>query len=463
MTTSKAFLATASSALDPTLLQSKPAQRIAEWCLEYYRANDVAPCRNIEAVYYAWAESGESSDTEAEAVHDLLEFLSGEFDRAGELNIPHLLDEMGRYITIRSLARLQDSLAGALAGNDREAAEELVTSYTSPLIGQGVGFDPLTDRAAWHRAFADPQEPLIRFPGDVGRFLNAALTRDALIAVQGPEKSGKTHWCVEFAMRALRCHRKVALFEVGDLSESQIMLRLGVRLSGLPLWKDQCGEVPIPFKLTHRPKEEMEVDERGAPRVDVSYKYRDCKQTVSYKACRRACRKYLRACGITREHPGIMVSVHPNTSISVGGIDIVLRRWRQERGFVPDVVIIDYADILAPEETSGRFDFRHQVNETWKALRRLSQEWHALVVTPTQADAASYAADVQSMRNFSEDKRKMAHVTGVLGLNQTDREKEIGVQRLNWIILRESGFISRRCLHVGQCLSLGHAFTCGVL
>ena len=46
---------------------------------------------------------------------------------------------------------------------------------------------------------------------------------------------------------------------------------------------------------------------------------------------------------------------------------------------IPDVIIVDYADILAPEDTR-QSEKRHQVDETWKALRRLSQEWHALVI-----------------------------------------------------------------------------------
>jgi hypothetical protein len=48
-------------------------------------------------------------------------------------------------------------------------------------------------------------------------------------------------------------------------------------------------------------------------------------------------------------------------------------------------------------------------------------------------------------------------------LNQTDEEKEIGVMRLNWIVLRENAFNSKHCLWVGQCLALGRAFYCASL
>ena len=130
---------------------------------------------------------------------------------------------------------------------------------------------------------------------------------------------------------------------------------------------------------------------------------------------------------------------------------------------MPDVIIIDYADILAPEPNTGQLNIRDQINSTWKALRRLSQEKHCLVIAPTQADAASYNQTLLDLRNFSEDKRKLSHVTGMLGLNQTKEEKGRGIMRLNWIVLREDNFQTDRCLYVGQCLTLGRAFSCCTL
>ena len=96
----------------------------------------------------------------------------------------------------------------------------------------------------------------------------------------------------------------------------------------------------------------------------------------------------------------------------------------------------------------------------WKALRRLSQEKHCLVMAPTQADAASYDAYTLTAKNFSEDKRKLGHVTGMLGLNQIEEEKVAGIMRLNWIVLREAPFSIDRFLYVGQCLPLARSFCC---
>jgi hypothetical protein len=125
-------------------------------------------------------------------------------------------------------------------------------------------------------------------------------------------------------------------------------------------------------------------------------------------------------------------------------------------GWIPDVVVIDYADILAPEAGAKLQDFRHQTNETWKALRRLSQDYHVLVVTATQSDAASYEARLVTRKNFSEDKRKLSHVTGMVGLNQTEEEKSRGIYRLNWIVLREGVFYEARCVTSAGSLALAN-------
>ena len=150
-------------------------------------------------------------------------------------------------------------------------------------------------------------------------------------------------------------------------------------------------------------------------------------------------------------------------SINVAGISGILDMWELEKDFIPDIVIIDYPDILDYEPGTGNMAERDKINTRWKALRRLSQERHNLVIVPTQADTDSYDAEFMNMKNFTEDKRKLSHVTGMLGLCQKEEEKEKGLMRLNWVVLREDEFVSSRCLHVAQCLPLARAFCCAVL
>ena len=100
---------------------------------------------------------------------------------------------------------------------------------------------------------------------------------------------------------------------------------------------------------------------------------------------------------------------------------------------------------------------RDRIDETWKHLRFLSQMFHCLVVTATQSDTLCYNANIITKRNFSGDKRKNAHVTGMIGLNQKDpEEKEIGVTRLNWVVMRERAFSVHKCVYVAGCLAIAN-------
>jgi len=334
-----------------------------------------------------------------------------------------------------------------------EEAQAAVLGYHPVESVSIVGIDPLRDKEVWERAFSQSSQPLLTLSGDAGRFLNHAMTRDALIGIQAPEKRGKTWWCFEFVVQALRGRRKVAFFQVGDLSEHQALIRLGVHLVGRPYLPSLCVETEIPTQI-FPPREDGE-------ELRVETKTVTFNRTVTKQGCLRAVKRFNRSSGMNPKRSYFKVSIHSNSSINVRGIQGILAQWEVAEGFIPDIIVIDYADILAPEDP--REQPRDQVNTTWKALRRLSQDQHCLVLVPTQADAASYDIRTQSVRNFSEDKRKLAHVTGMLGLNQTEEEKALNIMRLNWIVLRESPFSTYRCLWVGQCLSIGRPYYCATL
>jgi hypothetical protein len=153
----------------------------------------------------------------------------------------------------------------------------------------------------------------------------------------------------------------------------------------------------------------------------------------------------------------LRLSTHVNGTLSVKNIRTYLELWKKQDNFVPDAVIIDYADLLVPEFHT---DFRHQQFEIWKALRGLSQDkshGEPLVVTATQSDARSYDQNLLRMSNFSEDKRKLGQVTALYGLNQDKhgREKKIGLVRINELVKREGTFSENEVIVVLQNLKRG--------
>jgi hypothetical protein len=131
---------------------------------------------------------------------------------------------------------------------------------------------------------------------------------------------------------------------------------------------------------------------------------------------------------------------------------------KDQQGWVPDVVIVDYFDILAPE--SNISEFRHQENARWEAGRRLSQEWGCALITVTQATRESYDRRLLKLKFTSEDKRKHAHLTAYFGMNKDEHDKARGWLRINSLLVREDDFATNDQLTVLQHIQRGKPNIC---
>jgi hypothetical protein len=98
--------------------------------------------------------------------------------------------------------------------------------------------------------------------------------------------------------------------------------------------------------------------------------------------------------------------------------DIMDRKLQQfyDEGFVADVAVLDYADIMATEPGTGGLDGRGRINKNWMALRSLSQKWKLLLATASQGNKDSRDR-IQSKKSVTEDKRKDSHITAGFGLS----------------------------------------------
>jgi len=136
-----------------------------------------------------------------------------------------------------------------------------------------------------------------------------------------------------------------------------------------------------------------------------------------------------------------------------------LRDWlnvRQQRyGETFDLVLIDYPDIMAPNPSDSNKDTRTQENEKWKTLRRTSQEFKNIIMIPTQTDARSYNQDSLTISNFSEDKRKISHVTHLIANNVNNAEMNVGIGRLANLVMREDGVDTSEEVSIIQNINSG--------
>ncbi len=426
------------SKYEPGMFQSKWANLIAQWCIKYYKKYEKAPLNQIEELYERWSTKSKDKHT-INLVEKFLSGLSEEYEQTEkESNSDYLIDVAGRYFNQVKIKRLIENVENELEDGAPEKATEQIASYNQIEMGVGEGIDILQDKEAIREAFLDKQESLITYPGALGKFFKPALERDAFIAFVGPDKVGKSFWLIDIAYRAMTQRKRTAYFEAGDQSKNQVMRRLMTRICRRPIYS---GKIKFPTSIEYvKEIKQCEVDwdvVRFPKRMSWQYAYKKCQKLMRVKIKSKT--SYFR------------LSCHPNSTLSIRIIQSVLQNWARD-GWVPDVIVIDYADIL--DMSHSQLEGRDLIDETWKRLRSLSQIYHCLIVTATQSDTAAYSTRVITKENFSGDKRKNAHVTGMIGLNQTDEEKKDGVTRLNWVVLREGKFRETKCVYVAGCLDV---------
>lgn len=423
------------------IFQSRWSNLVGEWCVDFYRRYDRAPGKAVESLFEAWAARAKDNET-VELVERFLGQLSSQYQALSEeSNSEYLIDVASKHFRQVKIGKLKTQLEADLEAGDLEQAEKRLNGYSRIEMGKGSFIDVLGDHEAVKRSFASKGPPLITYPGALGNFFGRSLERDGFIGFEGPSKRGKTRWMLDIAFRGVTQKRKVAFFEVGDLSESQIMMRFNVRVSGRPLFKSEPGH---PLRIPN-------YIEPGHPHANVTFDERYFKHDLDIAKAIKAREALVAKLGCTE--PLLMLSCHPTGSISMHGVVSELQA-AERTGWVPDIVVIDYADILAP--MSGGKDSRDQINETWARMRRLSQELHCLVVTASQSDADSYKATTLGQINFSGDRRKNDHVTGMVGINVSDAERVLGITRLNWPVPKREEETPDGCINVAGCWAVAN-------
>lgn len=98
------------------------------------------------------------------------------------------------------------------------------------------------------------------------------------------------------------------------------------------------------------------------------------------------------------------------------------------KGFVPSVIIIDYADIM--KSTRSYDSLRHELKLIYEELRNLAMDLNIPIWTASQANRDSANAEVVGLENMSEAYGKAMVADVVVSLSRKANEKAHGTGRL---------------------------------
>lgn len=427
--TSPEFLRDIRSIMDTSLLRSVYTRRVVEWCLNYYEKYEDAPGIEIEGIFNG--ERERLDENEIEYFEQLFESLPDPG------NAPFRLDQAEQYLKRRKLELLIDQLRSDLDTGEVAKAESRIATFERVERPTGQGVDLFEDLERVGNAIVDYEETMFRVPGVLGSVLGA-FQRGDLVAVAGPPKRGKSWWLMYLALCAANANLRV-LFVSLEMLENQTIRRF-VQMITSTGNRDRTIEVPSFYESDF----EQGKWEIGHTVMDVK------KMTVA--EWERASKVFKRSNRDSR----FRVLTFPQDTMTVEDLEVNLENLDYFDNFVPDVIVVDYADIMAPERNAPR-EYRHKIDHTWKSLRRLAQARNNLVITGSQTDRSTLRRDAGA-GNVSEDMRKLAHVAKMIGLNQSTYEKKLGLMRLSVWIERHDDAIESDEAVVTQALGIGKPY-----
>lgn len=117
----------------------------------------------------------------------------------------------------------------------------------------------------------------------------------------------------------------------------------------------------------------------------------------------------------------LIVKEYPTRSASIQTIKNHIDKLRR-RDFVPDMIIVDYGDLIKPE-SSKRDEKRHQLETIYEELRGLAQESECPIWTASQTNRSGLNAEVITMESISEAFNKCFVADLIFTVSRTIEDK----------------------------------------
>ena len=126
----------------------------------------------------------------------------------------------------------------------------------------------------------------------------------------------------------------------------------------------------------------------------------------------------------------LIIKYYPTRSASVNTLSAHLKQMEIQE-IKPDVVIVDYADILKP--TTFYKEKRHATGETYEHLRGMAGEFEIPVWTASQANRSSLEEEVIDATKIAEDYSKVMTADFVMSISRKVEDKIANTGRFHVI------------------------------
>ena len=456
---SKEFTRQAFPFLKTKYFKNDHAKIIAQWCLNYYSQYEEVPMIEISTILDEhWETIDEST---SKLIVDFLTDISDEIEAGGYFNYEYVLNQARIYCKKQELEISCKETLALIEANEVDEAEERYISYSQQRREiDDISF--LFEDSTVDDVFNEEDKEFFKMGGEIGEFFGN-MEPGWLIGLSAPFKRGKTWLAQWMAIQAMLSQLKV-LFVSLEMSRRQIKKRF-MKMMTYTVDPNEQRRVIVPvMDCKHNQHGNCELEQKAGDGMlrDAGQRIPELADEPDWRPCtycrNRISSNFAPTYWLEEQtfeesdrpivydkidefrymyEKSLAIRCYPRFTANIRDIKNDLDNLAIEN-FVPDVIIIDYADILKPE-TSSLAGIEKE-DRTWIALAQLAAERANVVITPTQLTKEALDADVIKERHTARWVGKLGHVDAMFAISRTETEHGHGAMRVNCLAHRHKDF-----------------------
>lgn len=447
-------------AAKPEYFNSDIIRVMIPWLHEFYQSsNGAAPLSQIKDIFDVHLT--ELDEDERITIRLMLKHINDEY--AGrDFNKDYILGKALSHLEKNSYEHKVKLIQRELKRDNLDKAKDLFASVQKEVFDEVTQWKNPSENDMIHTWWDSKKEDLMKFPGELGNYM-PKIERKRLYAMLGPAKRGKSFWLMEWAYNALVAGLNVVYFSL-EMDEDELDQRWKCKLAGREFMEDSEKTYLIPVvDCVHN--------------QDDTCSKRDCTSPGTLVYSGKLMKPFDEnldhiPCSVCREtRPDLFEPAHwfekktlprltkkeamlvqemfdnhvgygrfrfkcfPIDTATVADLERSLDELETHDGFITDMVITDYANIL--KHDSRISEHRHRISDIWKSLSRMAKTRNVIGVTASQGTRLSAQKNRLVEGDVAEDWSIVTIIDGLFGINEENYDKQDRHQiDKNWKVQR---------------------------
>lgn len=399
-----------SNSIEPGLFESDFYKEIVRVALEYYKEFKVPPKEHIADLL----ESKINDTKNPKSGEFYSRLITNLFQTKESINPTFVISQLNQFVRRQ---RLKGAIVEAALLIKDETNESLViaeNTLNKTLKNQIKTFDRGLSFSNPNQIMQSLRETLIpAYPFGVKHIddLNIGPVPGELLVVLAPANRGKTWSLINIGKHCLQTRLKILHISL-EMSESKIVQRYLQAIGSLSQSTSENFKIEV-SEFAHDELHRLsglQISQINRPSIkDATVQAKTLKTLEKYKG-----------------RIPLEIKRFPTSALTIEGLEVFLDSMDRLYNYTPDVLLLDYADLMKLDYKN----LRTSTGDIYKELRRVGVERNIAMVTASQANRLAEDARVITLKHLAEDYSKAATADTIIAFCQTPAEKNLKLARL---------------------------------